>query len=192
MTYEQKTPALKAHFLSSGRYTPVTGYQFQEIILPKPNVANSLVRFPTDIQKVQRIISSLINTAAAGCDLLKTFPIAYFGDIISRPLAHIINTMLEPGISPDDPKIATLGRAQKGGRDNTVNNSRPIFVLPVLSKLFKRVISVRLAEFVDEYKVLSDAKHGFRKNKSPEQALLMTKHEITSNVEQKLRTLGFF
>ena len=59
---------------------------------------------------------------------------------------------------------------QKGGRTSK-NNYRPVSILPILSKLFERLISKQLSEFFES--ILSKFQCGFRKGYGAQHCLLM-------------------
>lgn len=65
--------------------------------------------------------------------------------------------MIETGIFHDELKIARVTLIHKGGNDYTVNNYRSMSVLPVLSKVFKKVVNVRLQSFFIKYNIICDA-----------------------------------
>ena len=54
----------------------------------------------------------------------------------------------------------------KEGRREDVNNYRPISVLPILSKVFERVIHNHTYDYISNANLLSDRQSGFRKRHS--------------------------
>ena len=53
------------------------------------------------------------------------------------------------GIFPDELKIARVVPLFKGGDKNEIINYRPISLLPVISKIFEKLIHKRLISFLD-------------------------------------------
>ena len=65
-------------------------------------------------------------------------------DIVSTPLAHIINLSISNGIVPDEMKIAHVIPLCKSGDRELIVNYRPVSILPSFSEFFERVIYNRL------------------------------------------------
>ena len=86
----------------------------------------------------------------------------YISALVSPFLADIINTSLSTGIFPDMLKLARVVPIFKNGDSTDVNNYRPISVLPILSKLFERIVHMQLQIYLDENNLLSDCLYGFR------------------------------
>ena len=59
--------------------------------------------------------------------------------LISEPLSIIFYQCLCSGIFPTKMKIARVTSVHKRGKQNDVNNYRPISVLPIFSKLLENV-----------------------------------------------------
>ena len=85
--------------------------------------------------------------------------------------AEIWNTeIVELASFPDELKLADITPVFKK-RDATIaKNYRPIRVLPSPSKLFERMLSKQLTEFIDSS--LSPFLCGYRKGYSPQRALI--------------------
>ena len=89
-------------------------------------------------------------------------------------------------------KLANVTPVLKKGARISKNNYRPVSILPVLSKLFERLISKPLSEFFEN--ILSKFQCGFGKGHGAQHCLLMmleTWKEATDNkklLEYYLRT----
>ena len=68
-------------------------------------------------------------------------------------------------------KLANITAVFKKGALTTKHNYRPVSILPILSKLFERLISKQLSDFFEC--VLSKFQCGFRKGYSVQHCLLM-------------------
>lgn len=183
---------LNKHFIQSGQYTLPAPPLDSTLSLPNPNVSNSFLLFHTTPEEIANIINDLKPNTAAGFDDIQVAPLKYVSDLISYVLSNIGNKMIDTGIFPDELKIARVTPIHKGGNDYTANNYRPISVLPVLSKVFEKLLNVRLQSFLVKYNIICDAQYGFRKNRSSEMALLDIKNEIIRNIERRLYTIGLF
>ena len=60
----------------------------------------------------------------------------------------------------------------KEGPKTDVSNYRPISLLGSFSKIYEKIMHVRLINFFDSYNLLFDSQYGFRPGRSCEHALL--------------------
>lgn len=77
-------------------------------------------------------------------------------------LTNSINTCLIKGIFPDSLKIAKVVPAFKKGDINNPQNYRPISILPVLSKVFEKIIKNQLCKYLESHNIISGRQFGFR------------------------------
>ena len=74
---------------------------------------------------------------------------------IAAPLTVIINQMLYTGIFPDALKVSKVIALYKKKNDKQLfSNSRPISLLPSISKIFEKVILMQLTEYLDNNNIL--------------------------------------
>ena len=76
---------------------------------------------------------------------------------------------LASGSFPDSLKLADISPIFKKGDSMDKTNYRPISILPLISKLFEKVICQQLSEYIEKY--LSMMLCGFRKAHSTQHAL---------------------
>ena len=84
-------------------------------------------------------------------------------------LRGCINDCLLKGSFPDSLKLANIIPVLKKDEPTDKENSRPVSVLPLLSKFFERLIYDPLNEYLDQH--LISLLCGFRKAHSTQQAL---------------------
>ena len=77
-----------------------------------------------------------------------------FTHIIAPLLTTLFNNCLRLGIFPDELKIARIIPLYKSGDKSDITNYRPISLLPVLSKIFEKLIHSRMTNFFDENNVI--------------------------------------
>ena len=75
---------------------------------------------------------------------------------------------------------------------NDVNNYRPVFILPILSKMFERIVYSRVYSFLEKYNLLNHSQYGFRKGKSTIQALLDQIKFVYKNIDSGNVVISFF
>lgn len=113
-------------------------------------------------------------------------------EILSVPICLLINKSIETGIFPDQLKVASVTPVYKSGDPTCVSNYRPISVLPVVSKIFEKVISVRLVNYLTTFSLINNLQYGFQKGKSTVDAALRFVEEVYRSLDSKLHTLGIF
>ena len=87
-------------------------------------------------------------------------------DLILNPLTHLVNLSLAQGCFPNDLKISRTCPIFKNGSRKEASNYRPISCLPVLSKVFEKVVFNQLYEYLIINNILSPNQFGFQPGKS--------------------------
>ena len=90
------------------------------------------------------------------------------------------------GSFPDACKIAKVKPLFKKGSKTDPSNYRPISLLPLLSKVFERVVLDQTEEFLSLNKILYDYQSCFRKN----QALMMVTGMILIDLQKAFDTIN--
>ena len=92
-------------------------------------------------------------------------------DVVCEPLSKIWNEeIIEHKIFPTKLKLADISPIFKALQRTSVKNYRPVSVLPVVSKVFERIMDKQTDAYID--KVLSPYLCGYRKGYSCQYALL--------------------
>jgi hypothetical protein len=108
---------------------------------------------------------------------------------ISSPIAHIVNRVITSSRFPSDWKIAKVVPIYKGkGEKQNPSNYRPISLLPVVPKIFERVIADQFLEHLHNISFLSSTQSGFRKHHSTATCLIKLTNDILLNYDQGLVT----
>ena len=104
---------------------------------------------------------------------------------ISRRLMLIFNISIETSIFPVSWKIARVTPICKGGEKS---NYRPISVLPVLSRLFEKLIYDQLCQYLERGGFLTSEQSGFRALHSSTTCLLKCTDDWYSGIDEGLLT----
>ena len=96
------------------------------------------------------------------------------------------------GTFPDELKIARVIPLFKYGNRNLMSNYRPISILPTLSKIFEKLIHVRIYQFLDENQVLYNYQFGFRKAHSTVNEVQTAIHSVTKALDTSYQCMGIF
>ena len=106
-------------------------------------IPESIFIVPTYPQEIERIISPLHNSSS-GPEGFSSFFIKTASSVLASPTSFIFNFRTENGIFPESLKISKVILIYKSGAKSEVNNYRPISLLPVLSKVFEKVLHKKI------------------------------------------------
>ena len=95
---------------------------------------------PTTTNQVLSLLNKLNKSKATGLDKISARLVRECADLICIPLCHIFNQSLSLGIFPEDWKCARVTPLFKQGNHDDMNNYRPISVVPIIAKVFERIV----------------------------------------------------
>ena len=150
----------------AGRVRPPTSGSFLDYL--GPSSGSSAFFWPTDPAEVESICQALDCSKGPGHDGFSPAALRYVSTEVSGPLSRFINACLEAGYFPDFLKVARVTPVFKDGDPTHLGNYRPISVLSVISKIFEKVIQVRLLSFLRRQGSLLASQYGFRRGHSRE------------------------
>ena len=137
----------------------VDGIDACEMILPR----ESVFRFDViEEENVLKLLTSLDPNKAVGMDDIGGKILRAVASGISRSLASLFNASLRCGHLPREWKSAHVTPVYKGGDGQLVGNYRPVSVLPVVVKVFEKIVYRQLYNYLQENNVLSPLQFGFR------------------------------
>ena len=85
---------------------------------------------------------------------------------IENSLAVLFNTSIETSQFPDSWKVGRVAPIFKDGDKTEKSNYRPISVLPVISRLFEKLVFEQLYEFMEENGHFTSDQSGFLRQRS--------------------------
>ena len=118
--------------------------------------------------------------------------IKFVKEIIQRALIHICNLSFYTGIVPEQIKIGRVVPIYKHGDPSQFSNYRPVSVLNVFSKVWKRLFDNRLLKYLNKHQILYELQSGLREKHSTELALICLIERIISAIERNEFTLAVF
>ena len=121
--------------------------------------------------EVVKIIKSLMNKNSSGYDTLSNKMLKKEPYVFARLLKPLINESLDVGIFPSCLKTANVIPIHKKGDPTNLNNYRPISLLPVISKVFEKILNAQLTAVIDNG-FIDENQFGFRINHSTEDAVI--------------------
>ena len=128
-----------------------------------------------------------------GTDPMGMFPLFLkrTADVMAPRLSLVFRRLLRLGSFPSCWRLANVTPIPKGPPSCSVANYRPISITSVLSKVFERLVSVRLGRFMERSGVLPTSQFAYRKGLGTCDALLCVSDTLQSGLEsgQEARTV---
>ena len=137
-----KADMLSAHFDGKQSKDPVE--------LPSTyHPSSSLTTFALMSREVKRLLLDL--DFYGGTDPLGMFPLYLkkTAEVLAPRLAAVFRRLLRLGSFPVCRRVANVTPIPKGPPFSSASNYRPISLTPILSKVFERLLSVRLGRFME-------------------------------------------
>ena len=114
-----------------------------------------------DGEKALDIICSLDANKAHGCDDISLSMIKIFDSAIVEPLCLIFEKCLETGIYPASRKRASVAPVHKRSCRQSKSNYRPISLLPVLGKIFEKLLFDVIYKHLCDHSLINPYQFGF-------------------------------
>ena len=100
----------------------------------------------------------------AGIDRLPGRFLKDGANVLAKPITSICNLSISLNKFPSAFKLAKVKPIFKKRRKTHVSNYRPISLLPILSKVFEKVVHEQTTEFLNDNNIFYKYQSGFRNN----------------------------
>ena len=150
----------------------------------KSPVYNSMHLDDTDASEVYSIIKKFKNKATRDTKI-SALKIANESYVFTNALAGVINKSLQQGIFPSELKVARVTPIHKEGPRNDVSNYRPISLLTSFSKIYEKLMHIRILNFLESNNSLFEQQYGFRPARSCEHALLNAQNTLLESLNNR-------
>ena len=140
---------------------------------------------------VQRIITSLPSNKAPGCNKLNARILKDSSPVIAPIISNVINNSFSLCCFPLSWKKAEVVPVLKSGDSEEPANTRPISLLPILSKVCERAAHSQFVNFLDSSNIIHQMQSGNRKFHLTESALLHFTDELLNNMDQRKMSVIF-
>ncbi|BES92819.1 Reverse transcriptase (RNA-dependent DNA polymerase) [Nesidiocoris tenuis] len=158
--------------------------------LPPPRTTFSFR--PATVEEVFKIIMSMKRSKFMDAYGFNAEILAATAQFISEPLTSLINDCLELGVFPDILKISKVIPVHKTGPTNRAENFRPIALIPLLAKVFEKVLLARLWDFIDDLGILAEEQYGFRCGRTTQQAAAALVRGCFGGLEERKKVGAWF
>ena len=133
---------------------------------------------------ISKIFDNISHKNSTGVDDISAFLIKSVKFDLLKTVTTTVNQSLTTGIFPDHLKLAKVIPLFKKGDPTSINNYRPISLLPALSKIFERVIYNQINNYFTKNNSHYEGQYGFRSKHFTELAALDIIDTITSRIEK--------
>ena len=111
---------------------------------------------------VKKVITNL-DLSASGPDCIPVVVLKNCEPQLSYILPELFNKCLKESCFPDCWKVSLVVPVFKNvGERCTAKNYRPVSLLPVVSKVFEKLVNNRIVDHLEKCDLFSDFQYGFR------------------------------
>jgi hypothetical protein len=115
------------------------------------------------INELITLISALKTKKSSGFDKIACSMVKNLPQIAIEFLGGLCNSCLKLGYFPKSWKIGKIVPIHKPGKDDSLPGSyRPVSLLPVLGKIFEKIILERLRKWEEDQKIFRPQQFGFQ------------------------------
>ena len=111
---------------------------------------------------------------------------------LNTEFTHLLNTSITTNKFPNKWKKAKVTPIPKKGDLQSINNYRPISLLPAPGRIMEKLIHKQLVDHIENNDLLSDYQYGFRRNRSTLHAVTQVVNHISTNLNKKIKTVAIF
>ena len=138
---------------------------------------------------VLKLLKDMNIDKAAGIDNLSGKFLKDAANILAKPISEICNLSIKYSVFPTDCQIAKLKPLFKKGSKTLPKNYHPISLLPLILRIFEKVVHDQTQAFLDENKILYKFQSDFRRNFSTDSCLSYLSNKIANSFEFGLHTV---
>ena len=162
----------RIYYYSNNKYKPDLNFSFN-------------MESPDSILKYVNSIKS----NAAGNDELTLFMIKLVLPILLLHVTHIVNCCLESGYFPTIWKESIVCPVPKVNNPSTINELRPISLLPVFSKILERAVHTQVTNYLKINNLFPVHQSGFREGHSTASALSNLLDNIIRALDKRMAVI---
>ena len=139
-------------------------------------------------ESVLKILKDIDPTKAAGMDNISGRFIKDAAPVLAKPITQLCNLSIKLSSFPTRCKIAKIKPIYKKGSKIDPQNYRPISLLPLISKIFEKVIHDQTQNYITKNKILYALQSGFRSKYSTNSCLVYLTNLISEGFDTGLYT----
>ena len=157
------------------------------------NPKNATFSFaPVTPKQLIETMGKFKTSQGSGLDCISSFFLKVGMPVLAGSLSRLFNMSMSLGIFPDEWKIARVAPIYKDGSEDENSNYHPISVLPVISRLFEKLVYDQFYGFLNVNKLLFSQQSSFRLLNSVLTCLLKCTNDWYLNLENSEYTAVTF
>ncbi len=134
---------------------------------------------------VLKLLSNLDIYKATGPDNISTHLLKTLAPELASIFTVFFQASLDHGNIPAEWKDANVVPIFKKGDRSQASNYRPVSLTAILCKLLEHIICSNIHKHLEQHSILTDAQHGFRKERSCESQLILTINDLAKNIDNR-------
>ena len=138
---------------------PLTEYGSEYYLEPTHSIFSLK---PPTVDTVPKLLRKIDEKKSVGLDNIHNKLLKIAADVVAPPLTAIFTASINTGIFPQEWKESRVSPVYKSGARNDPSNYRPISVIPVIAKIFEKIVYEQLYEYLNNYNLLTTCQSGFR------------------------------
>lgn len=139
---------------------------------------------PPTTETVVKLLESLNERKAIGLDKIPSRLLKVAAVVIAPSLTTIFSRSIATSTFPEEWKLAKVTPIYKKGERKDPSNYRPISVIPVISKIFEKIVYDQLYDYLNKYDILAVNQSGFRNLHSTVTALIEATDKWSLELDQ--------
>ncbi|XP_072140714.1 uncharacterized protein [Dermacentor andersoni] len=143
---------------------------------------NSDLDRPITREEVFAAVKASTRNTAAGADKIRNALLRNLSDEAVTQLTNFLNAHWEAGTLLEEWKHAEVVMIPKPGKKLLVENLRPTSLTSCLGKLYERIVTRRLQQYMEDEDLYPHSMFGFRTKLSTQDVLLQIKEGVISNI----------
>ena len=185
MDYSFTADEFNHHFISSGiKDDNISGFNPELFV---SNDESFYFNITTDEEVLQTI--NKITSNSIGADGIPILFVKMLTPVITPYITHIINTSIALSKFPGVWKTAFVLPFPKKTNATTLNDFRPISILPSLSKILEKILKQQILRHINDNSLLHEFQSGFREQHSTTSSLLKIVDDLTYNLSSNKLSL---
>ena len=147
---------------------------------------------PATYENIEKCKKMIRNDCSTGYDHIPVIFIKPVSEFLASPKTFIINNFIKINQFPDIWKLARISPIPKIQLPVELKDYRPVSILPILSKIYERVVLEQITNFIEKKLIYHHSQSGYRKNHSTATLLAKQRDDIKEAMKSSEITLAVF
>ena len=184
--------AFNDHFITIGHKTSQKIPKQKEECITRENNHPSFALKPTTPEEVSKVLKKTNPNKASDIYDIKPIIIKELEPFLTPILTRAFNKAIDEGTYPDPLKVTKVIELYKAKGTEFPENYRPISLLPIIAKVFDKIINDQLMAHLIKHNIISPTQYAFRPNSSTTLALQTIIDNLHKNKLKGMPTLAIY